>query len=266
MLLDTTTNFIIKTKVIDNLERGKGLIFLQEAKRQNKLKMKALLKDGGMMFGNLFTKRGYNQVKVHLCKVHMKWLTNRYLKQYCGMNTQSKKPLPDYCIPIRDQYYRLLDASHETDMFAAIEALKATTARIKNKYLIKGFNRLQAQLPRLLNHLKDPWLPRTNNKLENLNQFLERNPSVKRQMKSMVGIQHAVNYRVIKHNLMHLLLYKIRLDKKYQQWLVLHKENDSPSWVKYQAPYFCGQYRKFTQIYTNYINYWEKNIAIIRDN
>ncbi len=140
-----------------------ALIFLREAKRKNRLKIQAIIKDGGMMYGNIFSKRGYDQVKVQLCKVHMKWSTNRYLKQYCGMSVQSKKRLPESCLPIQNQYYRLIDASHETEQYAAIEALKTSTERIKNKYLTRGFHRLEAQLPRLLNHLRDPWIPTTNN-------------------------------------------------------------------------------------------------------
>ncbi len=265
VLLDTTTNFVIKTKVIDNLKRGKGLVFLQEAKRHNKLKMKALIKDGGMMFGNRFTKRGYDHVKVQLCRIHIKWNTNRYIKQSAGITKESKKPLPEEYIPIRNQFYRLIDATHETAQFAAIEALKLTIFRMKNQHLTQGLDRLQAQLPRLSNHLRDPWIPTTNNKLEIFNQYLEQNPSLKRHMKTCKGTQRVVNFRVFKHNMFQFLYNMIQLNREYRQWMILRKEYDCPRWMKHQGNYFRGKFRHFNQIYSNYMNFLNENIAILRD-
>ncbi|WP_371806386.1 hypothetical protein [Candidatus Lokiarchaeum ossiferum] len=263
VFLDIITNFVIKTKVVSHLNRGTGLEFIREAKRDKKLSIKTIIKDGGMMFGNLFSKCPYKKIKVQLCKVHLKWLMNRYIRKSVGMSVQSRKPLPEKCLPIRDQFYRIIDTTHETNKFAAIEALRITTNRLENKHLTRGFQRLEAQLPRLLNHLRDPNIPLTNNKLENKNQYLERNPSLKYHMKSFVGAQRVVNYRTFKNNLSNLLHNKIRLNHKYQRWRMMLKETPHTEGTCGQGRHFQAEFKKLERIKEIYLAFWQRYIAIL---
>ena len=266
VLLDTTTNFVIRAKVSPSLDRGSGNIFLQEAKRKNRLPIKTIIKDGGMIFGNLFSKRNYKKIRVQLCKVHMKWLINRYMKRYAGMSVQSKKSLPSKYHPIRNQFYRIIEATHETAQYAAVEALRLTVQCLDNKIITNGFRRVEGQLPRFINHLRDPTIPLTNNKLENFNQFLERYPSMKRRMKTSKGCQRVLNYRAFKQNMGQFIRYKYNLIKRIQNWVCLRQETDCPRWLKGQGMHFAKLKRILSESYASYLRFWNDSISILKYN
>jgi len=262
--IDVITKFAISVKVTAGLDRGTGVLYLREAKRKNAMPLKVIVKDGGLIFGNLFSTRNYNNVKVQLCRVHMKWLMNRYIKKFAGMSIQPKKPLPDHCLPIQDKFYRIIDSHDVTDTFIALEALRTIIERLGNSHLKRGLTRLEGQISRLINHQRDPLIPTTNNLAENFNQSLQKYPNVKRKMKSPKGSQRVFNYECFNHNMKQFLPYKFKLDQKYRHWRMIMQETNVVRWLKHQGNYFAAKYKRLNRSYNKYLTFWNNNIEILR--
>jgi len=98
---------------------------------------------------------------------------------------------------ILHRFYDVIDAKDETDAYIKLEVLRYTVERLKSKVLKKGFKKIEASLPKIIEHLRDPNLPSTNNKTENFNRELQYFLSLKHQMMSIQGAQRVVDYRVL---------------------------------------------------------------------
>ncbi len=174
------------------MDRSAAKATLQEARRIHNNApadpLKSLVMDGTSNLGHTLHTLGFENVTVWRCHTHFKWQVSATVKRYAGLPKESRKSLPPEYHPLRKQFYRVLDVGTEGEAFIALEALRATVARLQSKLLLVALQQVEVSLPKILVHLRDPDLPATNNKIENFNQRLENLPTFKRSMQTIPGV------------------------------------------------------------------------------
>ena len=262
-LLDLHTNFCISTSIEANLDRGTGRLFLQNARRDAQLPILGIVKDGGMIFGDLFHKHRFRNVKVSLCHTHLKWNINRFLKQAAGLPKETKKPLPPEYLPIQAQFYAVIDSRTDTDAYIALEGARTLANWKRNKHLEKGIENLESALQMLVSAQSDRNLDLTNNKIEGFHRKLEYYPSFKRHMQTIGGCVRVADYRNFIHNFeQYNAFYSELLQQFYTYNGIGLNQNLKPE-IRHQHPYFLAQFRQLHNQYQNYLTFYEKNLRIL---
>ncbi len=261
-LYDLHTNFCIFTAINSGLTRGNGVVLLRNARRNAQLPIFGIVKDGGMIFGNLFQMQRYSNVKVSYCHTHLKWNVNRYLKQAAGLPKESKKPLPERFLPIQAQYYSVIDSKTDTDAYLAIEGARSLANWMNNKYLQKGVETLESALPMLISCQSDPNLDNTNNQIEGFHRKLEYYPSFKRNMRTVEGCTRVANYRNFLHNFEQFLPYYARLLVQFQTYIGLGTKKSLTKEVISQHPYYLAKFRQVQSQYNSYFAFYQQFLQI----
>ncbi len=262
ILYDLKYKVPVYIKHVNSLDRREGKKFLSEARRRNKVKYKAIVKDGGKVFGGLFQKRGYDYINVQLCHVHMKWNINRYIKEYCDLPKESKKPIPNHALPIRNLFHKIIESPNETAFYSNVEALRPIIEKKNHQRLTAAFNKIQGIAPRLLEWHNDPNIPKTNNNLERENEYLERNRSYKRHMKTAKGAERAVHYMILGQIMRAIIIEKLDIIKSFNEWSILKQDPEESSFVKHQGNHFSARRRRVDNIFEKYFAFLNNYIII----
>ncbi len=267
--VDTITKFIPNAKISTSMGSKAGRELFQEAKRNNKLKIKGLVKDCTTNLGSLLRKRGYKYIKQQNCKTHVKWIFSRHVKVVAGLSTQSKRPVPAKWRWFLYRFYNLIDAKNETDAYIKLEILRRTVERLKEikpnkqKRLTTAFKQVEKWVPKLTAYNSDPNLAATNNILEGYHKKFEYYPSFKRNMMTALGAQRVLDYRVFGHNFRRFPEYIKQLKDKYKQFRDVLTKFPGDTYLRGQGMYFKHRKLNLEHWYENYNQLWDHYLAII---
>lgn len=261
--IDQCTNFIPIVKITDGMGRKIGRDVLKEGKRDRYTKILGLVKDGTNNLGGLFRLRGWNTIKLQTCKTHIKWNTARYVKHYSGLPVESRKPVPKKNLWILHRFYDVIDAKDETDAYIKLEVLRYTVERLKSKVLKNGFKKIEASLPKIIEHLRDPNLPSTNNKIENFNRELQYFLSLKHQMMTIQGAQRVVDYRVFRHNFRQFPIQILKFQHQFQKHKHNVQEFPKDYTMKGVVNYFKFKFKKLDLTFSKYQTFFNEFLAIL---
>jgi len=265
---DAVTDFNLNTRAGPTMDRSAAKATLQEARRIRhsvaRDPLKSLVMDGTTNLGHTLHTRGFEHVTVGRCHTHFKWQASAAVKRYAGLPKESRKPLPPAYHPLRQQFYRVLDAGSEGEALVALEALRATVSRLKSKVLLVALRQLEISLPKILAHLRDPDLPATNNKVENFNQRLENLPTFKRRMMTIPGAQRAADYGAFGHNFGRFAAHVARLRQQRANFKALLAHDPSDKTLRGMGTFFSWAFEKLDQSHRQYLAFWNKHLAISR--
>jgi len=158
----------------------------------------------------------------------------------------------------------VLDAGSEGEAYVALEALRVTVERSRSKVLLVAFRQVEASLPKVLAHLRDPDLPATNNKVENFHQRLEYLPIFKRRMKTIPHAQRAADYSSFGHNLGQFTPHVARLRQHRAAFKALLAANPSDRALHGMSTFFSWEFKKLDQAHQQYLAFWNKYLGISR--
>jgi transposase-like protein len=265
---DAVTDFNLNARASPTMDRSAAKATLQEARRIRNHgpadPLKSLVMDGTTNLGHTLHTRGFENVTVGRCHTHFKWQASAAVKRYAGLPKESRKPLPPEYHPLRQQFYRVLDAGSEGAAFVALEALRATVSRLQSKALLVALRQVEISLSKILAHLRDPDLPATNNKVENFNQRLEYLPTFKRRMMTLPGAQRAADYGAFGHNFGRFAAHVSRLRKQRAEFKALLAGDPGDRTLRGMSTYFSWEFAKLDQSHRQYLAFWNKYLAISR--
>ncbi len=268
VLHDAVTGFNVGTSVGPSMGKSAGRAALLSARRNRRhgpaVPLKALVMDGTTNLGKELHTRYFKGVAVGRCKTHFKWQASTAVKRYAGLPRESKRPLPPEYHPLRQQFYRVLDAGSDGEAYVALEALRATVIRSRSKVLLVALKQVENSLPKILAHLRIPDLPATNNGLENFHQELEYLPTFKRRQMTHAGAQRAADYRTFGHNFGRFASHVARLRQQRAAFKALLADNPSDHNFRGMSNYFAWEFKNLDSWHGEYLAFWNKHLAISR--
>ena len=157
---------------------------------------------------------------------------------------------------------------NEADAYIQLEAVRKTVEDLdgkKIKELHTAINQLESWLPKIIAHLCDPRLPKTNNVTEGFHKKYEYYRAFKNQMMTEKGAQRVLDYRVYGHNINQFPRYIQQCETKRERWRALLRESKNDPSFRGQGTYYTHLFRTLDKWYGKYMEVWIKFFAIKKD-
>jgi transposase-like protein len=264
--VDVVTKFIPGAKISESMGRKAGYHLFKEARRHNTLWIKSLIKDCTTNLGGLLRTHSFKHIIQQNCLTHVKWMISKHIKAFCGLSTQSKKPIPAQWYWLLKRFYNVIDSSNETNAYIAFEIVRQTIDRLKGKkirHLHTVLKNLKGWFPKIIAHQRNLSIPKTNNLLEAFHKKYIYYPSFKRAMMTIKGAQRVLDYRVFRHNFGRFPSYIQFYCNKYKRYqLILQESGNDPS-IRGQGHHFTSIVKKLNRWFGNYNKVWSQYFAII---
>ncbi|MBN1217249.1 MAG: hypothetical protein JXA99_17645 [Candidatus Lokiarchaeota archaeon] len=167
--VDVVTKFIPGALISESMGRKAGHSLFREARCHNFLKINSIVKDCTTNLGGLFQTRSFNHIVQQNCLTHVKWMISKHVKAFCGLSTQSRKPIPEQWRWLLKRFYKVIDSKNETDAYIQLEIIRGTVIRLKGKkitHLQTALKNLKGWFPKIIPYQRNPSIPKTNNLLE----------------------------------------------------------------------------------------------------
>lgn len=263
--VDVVTRFVPVAKISEKMGRKAGREVLMEGRKNCQLWINGLVKDCTTNLGGLFKTHSFKHVIQQNCLTHVKWIASAHIKAFAGMSKRSNKPIPKEWRWLRNRFYALINAKHETDAYIQLEIIRNTIERLKGKRIKElhtALKQLEGWLPKIIAHQRNPFIPTTNNLLESYHKKYTYYPSFKRSMMTIKGAQRILDFRVFRHNFGRFPSYIVELDKDYQSYRLLVQETHNHPSIRGHGMYFKHKKIKLDQQFGNYQHLWSEYFAI----
>ncbi len=264
--VDLNTKFIPVARITTNMGRSIGKKVLQEGRRHAALKIKGIVKDCTANLGGMFKTHGYKNIRLQNCKTHVKWLTSRHIKVFAGLPQGSSKPVPEGWRWLVKEFYDVIDAKNETDVYVKLAILRISLRTLPKRKGIKriktAFDQIIKWIPKLIAHCRDPNLHDTNNMLEAYHNKFTYYPSFKKKMNTIRGAQRVLDYRVFGHNYKQFPRYIQKYKKKYKRWRALLPKYKGDRIFCGQGNHYRAMFKKLDKWFGNYKDIWTRYFAI----
>ena len=264
--VDVVTKFIPGAKISKSMGRKAGYHLFKEARCHSTLKIKSLVKDCTTNLGGLLRTHSFKHIIQQNCLTHVKWMISKHVKAFCGLSTQSKKPIPEQWRWLLKRFYNVIDSSNEANAYIAFEIVRDTVKRLqgkKIKHLQTALKNLKGWFPKIIAHQRNPNIPKTNNLLEGFHKKYTYYPSFKRNMMSPKGAQRILDYRSFRHNFKRFPDYIQSYRNKYKRYRIFLKEMKNDPSIRGQGRHFSYEFKKLDKWYGNYQQVWYQYFAII---
>jgi len=266
--VDVVTRFVPVAKISENMGRKAGREVLMEGRKNCQLWINGLVKDCTTNLGGLFKTHSFKHIIQQNCLTHVKWIASAHIKAFAGMSKRSNKPIPKEWRWLRNRFYALFNAKHETDAYIQLEIIRNTIERLKGKRIKElhtALKQLEGWLPKIIAHQRNTFIPTTNNLLESYHKKYTYYPSFKRSMMTIKGAQRILDFRVFRHNFGRFPNYIAELDKDYQSYRLLVQETHNHPSIRGHGMYFKHKKIKLDQQFGNYQHLWSESLNIKRD-
>jgi len=263
--VDVVTRFVPVARISENMGRDAGREVLMEGRKNCQLWINGLVKDCTTNLGGLFRTRSFKHIIQQNCLTHVKWIASAHVKAFAGMYKQSNKPVPKKWRWLLNRMYALINAKHETDAYIQLEIIRSTIEKLKGKRIKElhtALKQLEGWLPKIIAHLRNPFIPTTNNLLESYHKKYTYYPSFKRNMKTIKGAQRILDYRVFKHNFERFPKYRKAFEAKYEEFKIIISELPDGRVMGGQHRYFKAKFKKLDQWFGNYLQLWNEYFAL----
>jgi len=263
--VDVVTRFVPVAKISENMGRNAGRKVLTEGRKNCQLRINGLVKDCTTNLGGLFRTRSFKHIIQQNCLTHVKWIVSAHVKAFAGMYKQSTKPVPKEWRWLRDRFYALINAKHESDAYIQLEIIKYTIERLKGKRikeLYTALKQLEGWLPKIIAHQRNPFTPTTNNLLESYHKKYTYYPSFKRSMMTIKGAQRILDYRVFRHNFRRFPEHKEMFKKKFEEFKIILSELPDKRVMGAQHRYFQSEFKKLDKWFGRYQEIWDVYFAL----
>ncbi len=263
--VDVVTRFVPVAKISENMVRDAGRKVLTEGRKNCQLRINGLVKDCTTNLGGLFRTRSFKHILQQNCLTHIKWIVSAHVKAFAGMYKQSTKPVPKEWRWLRDRFYALINAKHESDAYIQLEIIKHTIERLKGKRIKElhtALKQLEGWLPKIIAHQRNPFIPTTNNLLESYHKKYTYYPSFKRSMMTIKGAQRILDYRVFRHNFRRFPVHKEMFKKKFEEFKIILSELPDKRVMGAQHRYFQSEFKKLDKWFGRYQEIWDVYFAL----
>ena len=264
--VDVVTKFVPGARISESMGRQAGYHLFKEARRHHTLKIKSLVKDCTTNLGGLLRTRNFKHIIQQNCLTHVKWMISKHVKAFCGLSTQSRKPIPKQWCWLLRRFYNVIDSKNETDAYIKLEIVRRTVKRLqgkKIKHLHTALKNLQGWFDKIIAYQRNPRISKTNNLLEAYHKKYTYYPSFKRKMMTSKGAQRVLDYRVFRHNFGRFPEYIHFYRIKYRRYRELIQKKGRDASNRGQSNHFTQTFKKLDLWYGNYQSVWYQYFAII---
>ena len=264
--VDVVTKFIPGAKISESMGRKAGFHLFQEARCHATLKIKSLVKDCTTNLGGLLRTRNFKHIIQQNCLNHVKWMISRYIKAFCGLSTQSRKPIPEQWRWLLKRFYAVIDSKDETDAYIRFEIVRRTVKRLQGKkinHLHTALKNLKGWFLKIIAYQRNPRISKTNNLLEAFHKKYIYYPSFKRNLMTPRGAQRVLDYRVFRHNFGRFPSYIRFYRNKYKRYRMILQESTTEPSMRGLGNHFKYEFKKLDKWYGNYQQVWYQYFAII---
>ncbi|MFX0102174.1 MAG: hypothetical protein ACFFCS_21590 [Candidatus Hodarchaeota archaeon] len=198
--IDSVTGFAPRSTVSSRNTKRVHRKHFNRIKRPNKLVIKAIIADGTKTFESLFDTRYLKFAIRAQCLMHFKWRSSKKLKKFAGLGETSIKPLLKKLRSFKKAFYDVFGSNDTTGAYVALERLRCFVEKANEKYLTTLFEDIESRIPQITAWQRDLRIPKTNNKCENFNQYLQRHLSFKGRSRNQEALGRICDCRTYKHN------------------------------------------------------------------
>ena len=266
--VDVITRFVPVAKISENMGRKAGREVLMEGRKNCQLWINGIVKDCTTNLGGLFRKKSFKHIIQQNCLTHVKWIVSAHVKAFAGMSKRSNKPLPKEWRWLQNRFYALINTKHECDAYIQLEIIRNTIERLKGKRIKElhtALKQLEAWLPKIIAHQRNPFIPTTNNLLESYHKKYTYYPSFKRSMMRINGAQRVLDYRVFRHNFGRFPKHKEMFEMKFEEFKIILSELPDKRVMGAQHRYFQAEFKKLDTWFGKYQEIWNEFFALKKE-
>ena len=259
--VDVVTKFIPGATISESMGRQAGYHLFKEARCHNTLRIKSLVKDCTTNLGGLLRTHSFKHIIQQNCLTHVKWMISKHIKAFCGLSTQSRKPIPKQWRWLLKRFYNVIDSGNETDAYIKLEIVRNSVKKLqgkKIKHLQIALKNLQGWFDKIIAHQRNPRIPKTNNLLEAFHKKYTYYPSFKRKMMTPKGAQRVLDYRMFQHNFRRFPSYILFNHNKYRRYRLSLKESKNDPSLRGLGRYFFYEFKRLDKWYGKYQNVWHQ--------
>jgi len=264
--VDVVTKFVPGAMISESMGRQAGYHLFKEARCHNTLRIKSLVKDLTTNLGGLLRTHSFKHIIQQNCLTHVKWMISKHVKAFCGLSTQSIKPIPKQWRWLLKRFYNVINSKNETDAYIKLEIVRSTIKRLQGRkinHLQTALKNLQGGFYKIIAHQRNPSIPKTNNLLEANHKKYTYYPSFKRRMMTARGAQRVLDYRMFRHNFRRFPEYIRFYRAKYRRYREVLQEIGRDASIRGQSNHFAQTIKKLELWFGNYQQVWYQYFAII---